>query len=322
MKTKFLLTSFLAKLVCAVSLQTHLPAMAQKEAVGIQAPVVLGQSYKDQQYASKQYGRLVFFRSKTEGQEGAILVSVGDRLHTALTGGGVTSICMKPQEVKLSVVHEVIGPKQPTAAPRVTMVALEAGDTLYVDLEAVPNDKVRVAVLSRDVAQSLMSALKQQVHVVNRVPGDVTCESNEVPEPALVPVHVASAREIKVFNLAADALFAVNKSEFSSLDTQGRTALDELVSKIKGAFDDLESVRIIGHADPTGSEVANKSLSFRRAESVKSYLQTKSFPRLKMVAEGRGSSELVVKDCRNGNSVQINECNRPNRRVVIEVSGK
>jgi len=99
-------------------------------------------------------------------------------------------------------------------------------------------------------------------------------------------------------------------------------ALDKLamvVSEIK-ALSQLDSVVIVGHTDPVGSDAYNQKLSERRAESVKAFMVEHGVPAAVITAKGMGESELVV-DCHGKRGKALNECNEPNRRVVIDISG-
>lgn len=67
--------------------------------------------------------------------------------------------------------------------------------------------------------------------------------------------------------------------------------LDVFADVLRGKKGGGRQVRVIGHADASGSPDANQSLSLRRAESVKSYLVSKGADAAMLVAVGVGASE-------------------------------
>ena len=67
--------------------------------------------------------------------------------------------------------------------------------------------------------------------------------------------------------------------------------LDVFADVLKGKKGSGRQVRVIGHADASGSAEANQALSLRRAESVKTYLVSKGADPAMLVAVGVGASE-------------------------------
>jgi OmpA-OmpF porin, OOP family len=81
----------------------------------------------------------------------------------------------------------------------------------------------------------------------------------------------------------------------------GSAELPELLKKQLDVFADVlkdkrgsgRQVRVIGHADASGSAESNQRLSLRRAEAVKSYLVRKGADEAMLVAVGVGESDLL-----------------------------
>jgi len=72
-------------------------------------------------------------------------------------------------------------------------------------------------------------------------------------------------------------------------------------------------LHVVGHTDSTGSNEANKALSDRRAESVKSYLMAQGVIDDRLSATGKGESEPIASN--------DNESGRAsNRRVELMVT--
>jgi outer membrane protein OmpA-like peptidoglycan-associated protein len=67
--------------------------------------------------------------------------------------------------------------------------------------------------------------------------------------------------------------------------------LDVFADVLKGKQGSGRQVRVVGHADASGSDEVNRPLSLRRAEAVKAYLVQKGADAGMLVAVGVGSSE-------------------------------
>lgn len=144
------------------------------------------------------------------------------------------------------------------------------------------------------------------------------CDPDLLKKP-MAPKPMAKPRPRPVANkvtLAADVLFDFDKSV---IKPEGRTRLDDLVSKISGI--NLEVVIAIGHTDSIGSASYNQRLSVRRAEAVKAYLVSKGIAANRIYTEGKGEKQ-PVKSCPGKMSFKARvACLQPNRRVEIEVIG-
>ena len=106
------------------------------------------------------------------------------------------------------------------------------------------------------------------------------------------------------YSLPATA-FAVGSAE---VPDGLRKQLDVFAEVLKGKRGTGRQVRVIGHADASGSPEANQALSLRRAEAVKSYLVAKGADAGMLVAVGVGSSD--PKNAADPNAAE-------NRRVEI-----
>ncbi len=117
-----------------------------------------------------------------------------------------------------------------------------------------------------------------------------------VSAPAPVPATIT---------LSSDALFDFDKS---SLKSEGKKNIDDLLSKMKGQS--YEVVLAIGHTDGVGSDAYNQKLSIARAESVKAYMVSQGLPSEKIRVEGKGKSNPIAS---NGTE----EGRAKNRRVEV-----
>jgi len=121
--------------------------------------------------------------------------------------------------------------------------------------------------------------------------------------------------------LAGDALFQTGKSGIRDLSREGKAKLDEVVSKLK-AMGDIEQIKVVGHADPTGNATANMRLSEARARSIKSYLVAKGVKPGVIITSGVGGTQPVVQCDSAMPRAKLRACHAPNRRVEIEVIAK
>jgi outer membrane protein OmpA-like peptidoglycan-associated protein len=96
----------------------------------------------------------------------------------------------------------------------------------------------------------------------------------------------------------------------NQLSAQAQSRLDT-VAQALAAYPDRDIV-IEGHTDATGSDVTNQDLSQRRADAVRSYLESRGVPAERMRAVGRGESAPIA-------SNDTAEGRANNRRVEVIV---
>ncbi len=137
-------------------------------------------------------------------------------------------------------------------------------------------------------------------------------------EPAPAPVVVPAPNKVV---LAGDALFKSGKSGIKDLSKEGKARLDEVVAKLKG-MGQIEQIKVVGHADPTGKVAQNQKLSEARARSIKSYLVAKGVKPSVIMSSGMGDTQTVVQCDPSLPSAKLKECHAPNRRVEIEIIAK
>lgn len=141
------------------------------------------------------------------------------------------------------------------------------------------------------------------------------CDSVLEPADPLAGMVITSGHDVVTERrvvLSADATFAFGRAELSG---QGRRAIDDAMARIDGSGD-IDSVRIVGHADRIGSDAANDAISLRRAEAVRDYLLQRGLPRDAIGVESRGSRDPVV-HCDQSARAALIACLSPNRRVEV-----
>lgn len=158
------------------------------------------------------------------------------------------------------------------------------------------------------------------------LPANVRSEPNhkaQEPDRVMPPQRLQETARTTVsqFSISADTLFAFGKSNRESMPPQGLRSLEDLKERLLREYRGITEIRVIGYADPIGSDLANMQLSQMRADEVKNHLRNLGLTDVPIKSEGRGSSELVANHCPNSNTPVAIQCHQPNRRVVIEVTG-
>lgn len=122
--------------------------------------------------------------------------------------------------------------------------------------------------------------------------------------------NTASRRQQAAIDENETVLFEFDSA---TLTDEAKESLDELANSVKDKKDSLDTVKIEGYADATGPDAYNDQLSRERANSVKSYLESKGIKAENWNVEGKGEE--------NPTASNDNERGRSeNRRVVIEIS--
>ena len=204
----------------------------------------------------------------------------------------------------------------PAAAPVVEKVEAAPAAAAPVAV-AEPVAKVEAAQKPIEVPAAAPAPAPKVVEAVKAAPAPVVAAA---PAPVVAPVAPAAPVVNKVV-LAGDALFKSGKSGIRDLSKEGKARLDEVISKLK-ALGEIEQIKVVGHADPTGNSAANRSLSEARAKSVKSYLIAKGVKPGVIISSGMGDTQPVVQCDKALVKDALKDCHAPNRRVEIEIAAK
>lgn len=294
-------------------------AVQAKEKDRIFVPTIeaLGDRYDLQNKGvTDSQSRIVFYRPTTATQGGAATVFVNGRYHASLVPGGYSTVCVKPGPVTLGVRWmEVQRRANKDGFDSITELPLASGmnnvirvnDERGKTLELIP-------VKAADAARELEST-RFQLHTISRVANAVDCV--DAPEKPAAPIPQGPRR----MQLAGDTLFAFNRGDAAGMTSQGLRAIDLLMAQIESEFSRVQRIHVVGHTDPFGTYERNERLSAQRAKTVADYIATRGrFPG-DVTSEGRGKRDLVITSC----GVELNQanvdCNQPNRRVTVEVTG-
>lgn len=148
------------------------------------------------------------------------------------------------------------------------------------------------------------AATKPVVYVPPPAPAPAPAPIVAAPPPAPAPRPVPIQEKVAY---GSDILFSPGKT---TLDSDAKARLDDLVAKLSAV--DLDAIRVVGHADNTGSSFYAQGLSDRRADAVAAYLESKGIELDLIDAEGRGNTQPV-----GDNRTTMGR--RQNNRVEIEV---
>lgn len=107
--------------------------------------------------------------------------------------------------------------------------------------------------------------------------------------------------------------FDFNKS---TLNASEKAKLDAVAKAVK-ASKEVKSVDIVGFADQIGNDGYNKTLSKRRAETVKSYLSAKGLKTNKVRVEAMGEGSPVTNCDSDANRAELIACLAADRRVEV-----
>jgi OOP family OmpA-OmpF porin len=140
------------------------------------------------------------------------------------------------------------------------------------------------------------------------------------PEPPAAPAAEPTPLKRR-HNFSAELLFRFGGYRVEDLTPQGHAEIVKLARVIKEQSRQVQSVLVQGHTDPMGTAASNLRISRERAETVRKILLNSGLPARKVQAEGRGSSDLLVTDCKPKATSRQDRlaCNAPNRRVEILV---
>lgn len=279
---------------------------------GVNARIeVLGGVFTPLTNIGSSQSRLVVYRTtSTQQLPGATGVFIQGQYHTSLVPGGYSQLCLPPGQFEVGARQFRVGQNARDSYDTVTAIALPAAQTQYLTVVESAGRPVMKPVTAAQAQQEL-AATRLQIHTVSRVAQAQNCV--EAAAPVVQPEQ---------FILSSDTLFAFGRSDLNGLTASGRESLDMLTARIRKDYVRVDSVHVIGHADPLGSPEFNERLSVNRANTVRQYLKNNGQISASVTAEGRGARQLVETRCPRQTTSAAIQCNQANRRVVTEVTGQ
>jgi OmpA-OmpF porin, OOP family len=166
-----------------------------------------------------------------------------------------------------------------------------------------------VLVLLVGAAAALGGAVAQTTDLGSQVPTADAVNEGLFPDEKCKELEAAGFKCMGFkppvrYSLPASA-FKVGSAELPGLLKQ---QLDVFAEVLRTKHGTDQQVRIIGHADASGTPVANQALSVKRAEAVRDYLAAKGTDPTMLLVEGVGAAEP-----KNASNPMADE----NRRVEI-----
>ena len=279
---------------------------------GVNARIdVLGGVFEPLSNIGPSQSRIVVYRTtSTQQLPGATGVFIQGQYHTSLVPGGYSQLCLPPGEFEIGARQFRVGQNARDSFDTVTALALPPAQTQYLTVEESSGRPVMKPV-SAAQAQQELGTTRLQIHTISRVAQAQNCVA--VAAPVVQPEQ---------FILSSDTLFAFGRSDLNGLTAAGRESLDMLTARIRKDYVRIDSVHVIGHADPLGSPAFNQRLSVKRANTVRQYLKTSGQISAPVTSEGRGARQLAETRCARQPTNAAILCNQANRRVVTEVTGQ
>ena len=137
------------------------------------------------------------------------------------------------------------------------------------------------------------------------------------PDQPVVEKPTAKTERI---NISADALFRFDKASSTDLLPAGKETLDKLANAISTGYVSVDRVDLVGHTDRLGSADYNYKLGLRRAETVKTYLQSRGVTA--PINVGSAGKTQPISNCPGTKSTPaLKECLQVDRRVSVEITG-
>lgn len=184
-----------------------------------------------------------------------------------------------------------------------TQLSVSPNQVSYVKVQPKGNGKFVFVGVEPQIAEQEIAQLPRTSHTLSRV-----------------NAQNCGAPVIANKTLDASALFKFAQSSYASIQPKGHEEIQAFAESIK-TNNEATSIEVAGYTDPVGSAKVNQALSQKRANTVKLALQ-KGGVTLPIKAVGYGATNLVVTNCDGLKGAKRNQCNQPNRRVVISVYGK
>lgn len=281
----------------------------------------LGHAFTVPHLIAKEQARVIFYRDKAAGFTGAVSLYLNGAYWASIQQAAFTELCFAPGQVEVSARYVQNDVPPLDGVYLVNSLKLEGGEDVFVKVINDVTGQPVMMVTRPEFALPELVHTRRQIHTISRVPEALVCEDRNKKTLQNVVVMAAPLRRA---TLSADALFAFGKSDIDSIPPQGRRLLDHLVDRIKSEFGGGKDVRIhiAGHADRFGSEAGNLRISKERADAIKNYFVKSGLRASGVTTEGRGDKEPVRTTCGVAYTQTNVACNKPNRRVDLEIRSK
>jgi OOP family OmpA-OmpF porin len=295
----------------ALSQQVNKPELG---AMG-EKPVSVTEPMADLYVANKKIkpklALITFYRPQQGYMPGVASLEVNGRYHGALQLGAYSELCLPAGVVSVAARMTQVGAQIKGFHDATTTLALQEDQSIYLRLVDFGDGRATLSQVQADIALAELKGTRRQAHVRSRVPGAVECVDSNI--------QIAQKKESLI--LIADGVFKFGRSEINVSNVSARQSIDDLVSHIKQTYGNNKNimVSIVGHTDPIGNAEANKRLSAARANAIRDYMVKGGLLSDQVSSEGVGSEQPVITTCGTEATPKNILCNKPNRRVVVNV---
>lgn len=291
------------------------PALLETRSAGGNARIeVLGQGFAEAGGVAFSQSRLVLYRAYERGTQDALSVFIQGRYHASLVEGAHSEACLPPGVADMGVRRVRVGDGGKDGVEAALRLPMPAGQTVYLKLTGQGTEAVLQPMPAEQARHELQNS-RRQLHTVSRIAQP--CEpAAPVAQAAVTPTRP------KDLVILADSLFVFGRGDRAGLTPEGIRTLEALFSRIENEFSRIESVQVVGHADPLGQAHFNAQLAQQRAHTIRQSLLDTGRITVPIAVEGRGDREPVVTGCGLKPTPAAIRCHQPNRRVVIQVTGQ
>lgn len=271
--------------------------------------------------------QVVLFRDPTD-TVGAVNVFLADRYHSSLLPGGysVVNLCTGDQRVRLSTLDSLVRASAATAAQVLALNApTSAGQQQFYKVQIAADGQVGAVLVQPSQADrqryvydsiTIDRSLAECAPVIAAV-----APVAPVAPPQVVPVTPLLQSAVKRLSLALGSGFSFGSFDLkqSSEAWQVREQLVKFATE--HGFKQVSRVTVVGHSDPIGAPHRKELIAGERAKAVAAWLVQNGIPADKIQVSSASDSQLMVANCPTRPVKLRDECNAPNRRVEIEMSG-
>jgi OmpA-OmpF porin, OOP family len=278
-----------------------------------------GAVYEKLTVISPPLTRLIIYRLPSSTSQNAAGIEINGHYHTSLQTGSYSELCM-PAPTRALISTRLIELEQVVKndVDATKSLNLKPTQEAYLRVTEISNERAILELVPTETAKKELQQTQRQLHAVSRVPNAGSCALEVGTQMTAKPGY----KQVETMVIALDALFEFGKSDTQSILPSGRDSLNKVIDLLQQNYGKHDNVHfeIIGFADPLGNPTSNQSLSESRAKTIHDYFVAGGINSNKLSAEGRGSNSLVVSTCARAITPQSISCNKPNRRVVVNVS--
>lgn len=253
----------------------------------------------------KDQAGVVFVREKGKVAGPVVNIYLDESYFTSLPEGQYQTVAVCAKNQRISTQFSGVPLKNKYA--RAQNWKLPAGEWTYLTVVLGEDGQPAFSALDKKDGQAWIKQNQRQNYTLPRQK-NLACNTISPTQPSVVEVQ---------------AMFQSGQYRYESISPKGREKITQ-VGQFIAKNPQVRFVNVIGHTDPDGNSKINQTISERRANAIKEGLIRAGVNRNIIKAEGMGDKQPKVRDCAQKypkDAKARNECNRPNRRVEIQIHG-